>query len=111
MKFFLKSQTQVISSLFRYGEVCNPGYNFGSSGFSGGTGHFTQVVWKGSKELGIGMGKGEQNGMYCTYVVGRYRPAGNMMGDFEKQVKKGSFKESICDKLDEMMDKVGSGNN
>ena len=33
-----------------------------------------------------------------------------MMGDFEKQVKKGSFKESICDKLDEMMGKVGSGN-
>ena len=33
-----------------------------------------------------------------------------MMGDFEKEVKKGSFKESICDKLDEMMDKVASGN-
>ena len=60
-------------------------------------------------ELGIGRGTTEKDGMFCTYVVGRYKPAGNMMGDFQKEVKKGSFSRSICDKLDEMMDKVGSG--
>ena len=29
-----------------YEEVNDPGYNFDKGGFSSGTGHFTQVVWK-----------------------------------------------------------------
>lgn len=37
-------------------------------------GHFTQVVWKDSTQLGVGMAtKGNK-----VYVVGQYRPAGNM---------------------------------
>ena len=71
--------------------MCDPGYNFNSGGFSGGTGHFTQVVWKGSTKLGIGRAESEQNGMKCAYIVGRYKPAGNMMGDFPENVVKGSF--------------------
>ena len=71
--------------------MCEPGYNFNSGGFSGGTGHFTQVVWKGSTELGIGRAEVERSGMKCAYIVGRYRPAGNMMGDFAQNVVKGSF--------------------
>ena len=68
-----------------------------------GTGHFTQVVWKGSTELGIGKAEGEKNGMYCTYIVGRYRPAGNFQGDFKENVKEGSFKKDICDQLDDLL--------
>ena len=71
--------------------MCEPGYNFGSGGFSGGTGHFTQVVWKGSTQLGIGRAEIQQQGMKCAYIVGRYKPAGNMMGDFPANVLKGSF--------------------
>ena len=63
--------------LYRYDEVCKPGYNFVSGGFSSGTGHFTQVVWKDSVKLGIGQGKATQNGMQCIYVVGRYDIAGS----------------------------------
>ena len=81
---------------FRYNEVCDPGYNFASGRFSSGTGHFTQVVWKGSNELGIGRAESEQGGMKCAYIVGRYKPAGNMMGDFPESVKKGSFDRSQC---------------
>ena len=81
---------------FRYNEVCYPGYNFASGGFSGGTGHFTQVVWRRSTELGIGRAESEQNGMRCAYIVGRYKPAGNMMGQFPENVKKGSFRRSQC---------------
>jgi hypothetical protein len=35
-----------------YNEVSK--YDWGSPGYSGITGHFTQVVWKASTELGFG---------------------------------------------------------
>ncbi|XP_022791688.1 uncharacterized protein LOC111330947 [Stylophora pistillata] len=79
-----------------YDEVCKPGYNFASGGFSSGTGHFTQVVWKDSVKLGIGQGKATQNGMQCIYVVGRYDIAGNMMGEFQDQVLRGNFNKGYC---------------
>ncbi len=53
-------------------------YNFNNpSQKTGVVGHFTQLVWKGSKEVGIGCAK-SQNGSY--YVVANYYPAGNWMG-------------------------------
>ncbi|XP_076083248.1 Golgi-associated plant pathogenesis-related protein 1-like [Mytilus galloprovincialis] len=47
-------------------------------------GHFTQLVWKEAKQIGVGMAiaKGQ-----CV-VVCNYRPAGNMMGDFADNVPK-----------------------
>ena len=81
----------------RYNEVCSPGYDFTSPSFSGGTGHFTQVVWKGSTVLGIGRAEGTIRGMKCAYTVARYRPAGNMMGTFAQNVVVGSFdRDSYC---------------
>ena len=47
--------------------------------------------------------------MYCTYVVGRYKEAGNFMGKYKENVEKGSFSNDICDKLDEMIAEVSSG--
>ena len=82
----------------RYNEICVPGYTFGSEG-SGGAGHFTQVVWKASKELGIGKAESDEGGMKCTYIVGRYNPAGNMISDFAKNVLKGSFDQSYCNTI------------
>lgn len=78
----------------RYNEVCKPGYTFGQDSGSGRTGHFTQVVWKESVELGIGKADIDKDGMKCTYVVGRYRPAGNMMGDYAKNVPQGAFNKA-----------------
>uniref|UniRef100_A0A667YEI0 SCP domain-containing protein n=1 Tax=Myripristis murdjan TaxID=586833 RepID=A0A667YEI0_9TELE len=48
------------------------------------TGHFTQVVWEGSTELGVGLATDG----YMTFVVGQYLPAGNMQGQFEQNVHK-----------------------
>ncbi|XP_052085478.1 uncharacterized protein LOC127723083 [Mytilus californianus] len=45
-------------------------------------GHFTQVVWKGSQEIGIG--KAKKNGR--VVIVANYRPAGNLIGTFAKNV-------------------------
>lgn len=74
--------------------MCSPGYTFGQPNGRSGTGHFTQVVWKESVELGIGKYDIDKDGMKCTYIVGRYRPAGNMMGDHAKNVPQGSFNKA-----------------
>lgn len=83
--------TRVHLFLFRYNEVC--GYTFGSEG---GAGHFTQLVWKASVELGFGKADIDRDGMKCSYYVARYRPRGNMGGQYATNVLKGSFDPSYC---------------
>ncbi|XP_043467918.1 uncharacterized protein LOC122502092 isoform X1 [Leptopilina heterotoma] len=47
------------------------------------TGHFSQVVWRDSTELGVGMAR-NRNGE--VYVVCNYNPAGNFLGSFTENV-------------------------
>ncbi|XP_029533577.1 Golgi-associated plant pathogenesis-related protein 1 isoform X1 [Oncorhynchus nerka] len=49
-------------------------YNFSEPGFTSNTSHFTQVVWKESTEVGVGLGVNGET----VFVVGQYNPAGNM---------------------------------
>lgn len=51
-------------------------------------GHFTQSVWRGSQYVGYGYGVNKNCTVFKTYVVARYYPAGNMIGDFDKNVLK-----------------------
>ena len=62
----------------------------------GNAGHFSQVVWKGSQRFGIGRAAEMRNGLLCTYIVARYRPAGNFLGEFKENVKRGRFVTSRC---------------
>ena len=63
----------------------------------GEAGHFSQLVWKESTELGIGRAEIQQQGMRCAYIVGRYKPAGNYEGSYRENVLKGSFnREFYC---------------
>ncbi|XP_078351220.1 Golgi-associated plant pathogenesis-related protein 1-like [Oculina patagonica] len=86
-----------------YDEVCK--YNFNRPGYSDAVGHFTQLVWKGSTQLGIGKFTGTKKNekgkeMTCTYIVARYKKAGNIKGDnFGNNVSKGSFRSSYCDSV------------
>lgn len=68
-----------------YSEVKD--YRFDKPGFQGNTGHFTQVVWKESNELG--MGRAQTADGKLTYVVARYNPAGNLLNHFQENVFKG----------------------
>lgn len=81
----------------RYNEVC--AYDFDRSEFSMNSGHFTQLVWSDSTEFGIGKASGQQNGMPCTFVVGRFKPSGNYKGEYKRNVFKGNFDPSYCDNL------------
>ncbi|KAJ7374888.1 hypothetical protein OS493_005241 [Desmophyllum pertusum] len=75
-----------------YNEVYDPGYDFNNGESSYGTGHFTQVVWKKSTALGIGRAEGENSGpRKCAYIVARYNPAGNLWGQYQDNVLKGTF--------------------
>ncbi|XP_063240497.1 uncharacterized protein LOC134541189 isoform X2 [Bacillus rossius redtenbacheri] len=58
-------------------------HQFGAEPRSLKSGHFTQMIWKGSEELGMGMAKGK-NGR--TLVVANYNPRGNMIGQFAANV-------------------------
>lgn len=58
-------------------------YTFGQEPTSLEAGHFTQVVWKGSNEIGVGKARTKDGKML---VVANYRPAGNMTGSFRQNV-------------------------
>ena len=49
-------------------------------------GHFTQVVWRDTKSVGVGYAQNECNGYTAIFVVANYFPPGNWMGEFEKEV-------------------------
>merc|ERR1719310_1941818 len=55
---------------------------------TGVIGHYTQVVWKASVELGCGAAAG--------MLVCMYGPAGNLMGAFEQNVNGPKKSESAC---------------
>ena len=85
----------------RYDEVCR--YNFNIHRYQSGLGHFSQLVWKDSEELGIGKYTGRRNGWTCTYIVARYRRGGNVNTPggrfFRENVSKGSFRRSYCNNV------------
>ena len=69
------------------------------------SGHFTQLVWKGSNEIGVGKAVSTDG---KSIAVASYRPAGNFVGKYEQNVlptkdgtfklpvKKGEFRSSPC---------------
>ncbi|MCQ2816877.1 MAG: CAP domain-containing protein [archaeon] len=51
--------------------------------FTSGTGHFTQVVWKDTKLLGVGVAQAKDG---SWYGVCNYYPPGNYLGKFNENV-------------------------
>lgn len=95
-----------------YAEIKN--HVFHKEPKSTGTGHFTQVIWMDSKELGVGVAKNrsvyitfcikiivlyfKNMFFYCskgqTFVVCNYDPAGNFVGKYAAKVAPvGGFKK------------------
>ena len=68
-----------------YNEESNYKYNLES--FQKGTNHFTQMIWKSSKEFGFAY-KFQNN---RTYGVALYYPSGNKFGEFQKNVGKKKY--------------------
>lgn len=63
-------------------------YSFGNeSRGRATTGHFTQVVWKSSKKLGVGLAKTRTG---KVVVVCNYEPSGNVAGQYVANVPRGN---------------------
>ena len=58
-------------------------FDFSKKVFNGNTGHFTQVVWKGSIELGAAVATAANGWNFC---VGRYAVSGNVKGKFDDNI-------------------------
>ncbi len=58
-------------------------YDFNGNGMSAGTGHFTQLVWKGSQQVGFGLATSKSG---SNYAVANYYPAGNFVGRYQQNV-------------------------
>lgn len=58
-------------------------YDFDNPGFGMNTGHFTQVVWRGTTKLGCASATCNQGELW----VCNYDPPGNMQGAFPAHVK------------------------
>lgn len=62
-------------------------YDWNNPGFSSQTGHFTQVVWRSTNEIGIGIAVVPDPSYGIRSVVCiSYRPPGNYLGQFEQNV-------------------------
>jgi len=72
-----QSMNEFIDGL--YSEINN--YNYNNPGFAMDTGHFTQIVWKGTKRLGCALGRGCDSKLW----VCQYDPAGNS-GNYAENV-------------------------
>ena len=62
-----------------YSEIAN--YDF-ASGTGNDTGHFTQVIWKSTKQVGCGLAQCSGNDI----LVCQYSPAGNFDGEYVANV-------------------------
>ena len=72
-----------------YSENVNYNYNTGNAKNNGVIGHFTQLVWKSTKNIGCAVAVGAWNGYKNSYYVGcNYFPGGNVLGQYTKNVGK-----------------------
>ena len=57
-------------------------YDYNNPGFTSETGHFTQLVWRGSTRMGYAVASGQ----YGTFVAAHYVAPGNYEGQFQDNV-------------------------
>jgi uncharacterized protein YkwD len=69
-----------------YGEIKDYDFAQPAPGDSSKTGHFTQLVWKGSTKIGVGRVCGQGSKWYETYIAVNFSPAGNMAGGYQANV-------------------------
>ena len=62
-------------------------FNFDLPAYNAKCGHFTQLVWRDSREMGVAKALSRDR---TQFIVSRYFPAGNVLGAFKDNVKPGN---------------------
>ncbi|USW58000.1 Putative CAP domain-containing protein [Septoria linicola] len=71
-------------------------YNYGKGKFTEENGHFTQLVWRNTTDVGCAVVDCENdsdNGVKGAYLVCEYSPRGNVEGQFKANVRKPGISE------------------
>ena len=63
-----------------YSEIVNYDFQTGQSKNGGEVGHFTAMIWKSAEKVGFGYAIGNIDGWDTIYVVARYTPPTNIIG-------------------------------
>jgi hypothetical protein len=72
-------------------------YDFNTPRFSPSTGHFTQLVWKATTEIGIGISYSESNNNILVCMQYYVRGNENSVAEFQKNVLTGNYKSPILE--------------
>ncbi len=94
-----------VLSFFRYQEVCSSKYDFKHLENAKAR-SFTQLIWRDSKKFGIARSFSKKNGLFVATVVALYENPGNVHGAFPRNIEKGRFIQSYCDRLKAMQSKA-----
>jgi len=76
-----------------------PLYDYNNPGWNPATGHFTQVVWKNTTEIGCGYVTGCGTGWPNVWVC-QYNPPGNVIGQFAANVFPPGLGVSLAEAVD-----------
>ena len=74
------------ASLSWYGEMYDYDFQTGSSANGRMIGHFTQLVWKSTTQVGFGWAKYRNGDYEYDFVVAQYSPYGNYRGQYVANV-------------------------
>ena len=83
-------QNVIISKKMSPEDICLKWYNEGANydyksyKYQKGKGHFTQIIWKKTKEVGFGFYIDNEN---IFYGVAVYYPGGNILGEYEENIQ------------------------
>ena len=96
-------------SFSRYKDVCDKNYNFDSDFDNTGSDQFTQMVWRGSTKIGVGVAKKDITidnlNLSCYFFVARYddNPT-KYFNSYKKNVPRGHFNKTLCRDLSKFTD-------
>lgn len=74
-------------------------YGFNNPGYSNNTAQFTQLVWKNTTRIGVGLSWTVENGVNCYTSAAYYYPAGNIDGLYRQNVQPPTFIQTTTSSL------------
>jgi len=83
---FIYKKEITIGQIFQYWYNEHKNYNYEVGKLQKDTTHFTQMIWKNTEFIGIGISSNRDKSKFCLVIY--YYPAGNIFGKFIDNVPK-----------------------